>query len=175
MKNLLITGRPGCGKTTLIKKILERANLPIGGFYTEEIRERGARKGFRIITTAGKIGVLAHVDFTGEPRVGKYGVNLKDFEKIAVLSMLDGLKKKKPIVVDEIGRMELFSEEFRRVLTRSLDARIVIGTILMKYHEFADRIRERADVEVLLLTPDNEAEILNKVLASLNDKKSTGL
>jgi len=104
--------------------------------------------------------------------VGKYGVNLKDFEKIAVLSMLEGLKKKKPIVVDEIGRMELFSEEFRRVLTRALDERIVIGTILMKSHEFADRIRERADVEVLLLTPDNEAEILNKVLASLNEKKS---
>jgi len=66
MKNLLITGRPGCGKTTLIKKILEGANLPIGGFYTEEIRERGARKGFRILTAEGKTGVLAHADFKGE-------------------------------------------------------------------------------------------------------------
>ena len=40
MKNILLTGRPGCGKTTLIKRVVEELALPAGGFYTEEIRQR---------------------------------------------------------------------------------------------------------------------------------------
>ena len=41
-KNLLITGLPGVGKTTLVKKLSEalKSLYPVG-FYTEEIRERG--------------------------------------------------------------------------------------------------------------------------------------
>jgi len=45
-KNIIITGLPGVGKTTLIKGILHeiRSLNPIG-FYTEEIREKGIRTG----------------------------------------------------------------------------------------------------------------------------------
>lgn len=40
-KNVLFTGLPGVGKTTLMKKLIEALNLfnPVG-FYTEEIREK---------------------------------------------------------------------------------------------------------------------------------------
>jgi nucleoside-triphosphatase THEP1 len=49
-ERVLLTGRPGCGKTTLIKRIVKQVARPAGGFYTEEIRERGRRVGFRMIT-----------------------------------------------------------------------------------------------------------------------------
>ncbi|MCJ7744781.1 MAG: nucleoside-triphosphatase, partial [Actinobacteria bacterium] len=39
-KNLLLTGRPGCGKTTVIRKALE-GRTGAGGFFTEEIRTGG--------------------------------------------------------------------------------------------------------------------------------------
>lgn len=68
-KNILITGPPGCGKTTVIMKAAALLQgRRIAGFYTEEIRENHSRLGFRIITFSGTHGVLAHVGFTGVPR-----------------------------------------------------------------------------------------------------------
>ena len=50
-KNLLITGLPGVGKTTLIKKVWEELrHLHPVGFYTAEIREEVLRKGFELVS-----------------------------------------------------------------------------------------------------------------------------
>jgi nucleoside-triphosphatase len=167
--NLLILGKPGIGKTTLIKEVVKRASFPLEGFYTEEIRERGIRKGFKIITTSGETGMLAHVNFRSEFKVGKYGVNLEEFERVAVSSMLKGLKTNKPIIVDEVGRMELFSTRFRNSLIKALDKQLVIGTIGAKPHPFADRIKERKDVKLLPLTLKNKEEIIKKALKSIKE------
>jgi nucleoside-triphosphatase len=76
---ILLTGLPGCGKTTLIRKVISRSSTPTGGFYTQESREpyynpaNGIRKGFEIITLDGRRGILAHVDIHDPMRVGKYG------------------------------------------------------------------------------------------------------
>ena len=44
-KNILITGLPGVGKTTLIKKLTEALkDFDPVGFYTEEIREGWERR-----------------------------------------------------------------------------------------------------------------------------------
>jgi nucleoside-triphosphatase len=165
--NLLILGKAGIGKTTLIKEVVRRANFPLEGFYTEEIRERGIRKGFKIITTSGKTGMLAHVNFRSEFKVGRYGVNLEEFERVAVSSLLKGLEANKPIIVDEVGRMELFSAEFRDSLTKGLDKQLVIGTIGAKPHPFADKIKQRKDVKLLPLTLKNREEIIEKALSSI--------
>ncbi|PYK36728.1 MAG: hypothetical protein DME60_13840, partial [Verrucomicrobia bacterium] len=41
-EKVLLTGRPGCGKTTLIKRVVSNLARRAGGFYTEEIRQRVA-------------------------------------------------------------------------------------------------------------------------------------
>ena len=82
MKNILLTGRPGCGKTTLIKRVVEELALPAGGFYTEEIRQRGERVGFKIITLSGEEAVFADVDFRTPQRLGKYGLDLAALETV---------------------------------------------------------------------------------------------
>ncbi|NIL95683.1 MAG: hypothetical protein GTO53_00565, partial [Planctomycetales bacterium] len=33
---ILLTGRPGCGKTTVIRKTISKLTCTAGGFYTEE-------------------------------------------------------------------------------------------------------------------------------------------
>ncbi|MFZ1060598.1 MAG: nucleoside-triphosphatase, partial [Candidatus Rokuibacteriota bacterium] len=45
---LLITGNPGSGKTTVIRRVAAAlSGRRLGGFYTEEIRVGGERRGFR--------------------------------------------------------------------------------------------------------------------------------
>jgi nucleoside-triphosphatase len=87
-KNILFTGVPGIGKSTIIEKIVQRINRSKTGFYTREIRASGRRVGFAITTLDGKHGTLAHIDIPGRIRVGRYGVNLPDIDLIAVPSMI---------------------------------------------------------------------------------------
>ena len=67
-----MTGLPGVGKTTLIKKISEALEVfRPAGFYTEEIREKGLRKGFALVSLDGRRGMLSHIDLRSSHRVGK--------------------------------------------------------------------------------------------------------
>ena len=59
----LLTGRPGTGKTSIIKQVAADPRIKADGFFTEEIRERGTRVGFRLVTLDGLETVLAHVNF----------------------------------------------------------------------------------------------------------------
>jgi nucleoside-triphosphatase len=88
-KKFLITGRPGAGKTTLIKKAagMLQPFHPVG-FYTEEIREQGVRVGFQLVSLDGQTRVISHVGIPGPFRVGKYGVDIEGFERFLVLSPL---------------------------------------------------------------------------------------
>ena len=164
IKNIFITGRPGCGKTTLIKEILEELKLNAGGFYTLEIQDNGVRKGFKIITLEGKKGILAHQNIKSSYRVSKYGVNMKDLEGIGVKSILDALKENKIVVIDEIGKMELFSEKFKKIVEIALDSKNkVLGTIKMTRDIFTDKIRKRADTKIFYLTRGNFQKVKEKI------------
>ena len=49
LHRILLTGPPGCGKTTAVRRIVGTLQgAKVAGFYTEEIREAGQRKGFRM-------------------------------------------------------------------------------------------------------------------------------
>jgi nucleoside-triphosphatase len=156
MKNLLFTGKPGIGKTTLVKNIIKNISINSYGFYTEEIREKGKRVGFKIVDLQGKEGVLAHVKIKTKIKVSKYGVNLKVLEKIAIPAMEKGMKEGGVIIIDEIGKMELYSINFRKTLFQVLSSSVpVIGTILQKYHPVGEEIKRRQDVKVIEITEKN--------------------
>ena len=87
-KNILVTGPPRCGKSTVIEETVRRLKRPLTGFFTREIKERGRRRGFMIVTMAGLEGILAHDNISGQARVGKYRVNLNDLDRVAVPSMI---------------------------------------------------------------------------------------
>ncbi|GAI16598.1 unnamed protein product [marine sediment metagenome] len=156
-KNILFTGRPGVGKTTVIMKLISGLK-EVGGFYTEEIRQQGERKGFRIITLRGKKGILAHKALNSPYRVGKYGVNIEDLENIAgrSISLAVNDDKKKIILIDEIGRMELYSPKFQEAVIKALDSsKRVIGTLQERHNKFIDAIRKREDVKLIEVTLEN--------------------
>lgn len=167
-KNILITGLPGVGKTTLIKNIVEvLKDLRPVGFYTAEIREEGVRKGFELISLDGRKGLLSHTDIQSPHRVGKYKVDVKGFEDF--LSSLPILKPStRLIVIDEIGKMECYSDPFKNLLKEILDSeRWVIATIALKGSGMIEEIKKRKDVKLFEITQRNRnsllADILNEV------------
>jgi nucleoside-triphosphatase len=172
-KNVLVTGRPGVGKTTLIQRVLEALTIDAGGFYTHEIRDGGRRVGFAITDLRGASGVLAHVDHRGGYRVGKYGVNREDLERIGVPAIREAIHGARLVVMDEIGRMELCSEAFRDAVTEALGSAVpVLGTIQDRRNAFLDAVRARADVEIVRVDESNRdrlADDLVERVRSLTD------
>jgi len=138
-----------------------------GGFSTREIRVKGRRVGFLVTDLhTGREGVLAHVNRKGSPRVSKYGVDVPEFERIGVEALHDALTRDGCIVIDEIGKMELFSQAFQHAVTEVIDSdHPVLGTIARFRHPFLSTLRRRNDVEIIEVTTSNRDELPDQLLA----------
>jgi len=168
-KNILLTGRPRVGKSTLIRKVVERLKelgyKNIGGFYTLEVCKEGERAGFSINTLNGKTGRLAEAGFESRFRLGRYGIDMESFEGVAVKALADAIDKADLIAIDEIGLMELKSRRFRELLIKALDSpKPVIATIMRSRYEFVDRIKEREDTETMVVRVENRDGLLGEVV-----------
>jgi len=162
---LLLTGQPGTGKTALIKEALARTKVKGGGFYTEEIRTGGIRQGFRIVTLGGQEAILAHVNISSPYQVSKYRVDTDALDRLGVSALSQALKESDLIVIDEIGKMELLSPQFKEAVMQALDSgKKVLGTIMLNPHPFADETKRHPEVEILLVTRDNRPQVMNRVL-----------
>jgi nucleoside-triphosphatase len=172
-KNILITGPPGCGKSTLIERVISRLERPLTGFFTREIKGEGRRIGFSINTLDGREGILAHQNIKSQFKVGKYGVNLKDIDSIAVPSMIPA-RNGEIIVIDEIGRMESCSRLFRRTLAKLLDEpNCIIRSVAQTGDLFIQKIKGRADVILIALTSQNRDTKAQKILELLRNHLDT--
>lgn len=154
---LLCTGQPSCGKTTLVKKALDRIiewqdnrthAAVVSGFYTDEVLDaNGRRVGFDIVGIASKKrGILARKGGLPSscPKTGQYSVDVASFEDIA-LTELDTLQSSSSvkssgskeddtsqiIIIDEIGRMELHSNKCQAAVEKLLQHPniLVVGAI----------------------------------------------
>ncbi|MBU2599322.1 nucleoside-triphosphatase [bacterium] len=168
IKNVLITGWPGVGKTTLIKEIISEIKIIPAGFYTEEIRDEKVRIGFKIKNFKGEEGLLAHVNIKSNYRIGKYKVSGDDLVKIGLKDIYRGIKKKELIVIDEIGKMELLFLDFREAMILALaSSSKVLGSISLKDNKFTKEIKERNDVKVINLYRENYILVKDNVLKIL--------
>ncbi|XP_064174016.1 cancer-related nucleoside-triphosphatase isoform X1 [Anguilla rostrata] len=188
-KHIFLTGPPGVGKTTLVRKACEaltRSGETLDGFYTEEVREGGRRVGFDVVTLSGKRGHLSRVGESSghssgrrEYRVGQYVVDLPSFENLALplfrnVGVAVGRGKRPVFVIDEIGKMELFSQSFVRAVRQALDGNgcSILGTIPIpkgKPLGLVEEVRSRRDVKVFTVTKDNRDVILQDVVAAVQE------
>jgi len=163
-KRILLTGRPGCGKTTLIKRIVSDLALPVGGFYTQEIRKRGQRVGFKLITLDGKEAAFADVHFKTSERVGKYGLDLAKLETVGVAAVREATQARQLVIIDEIGPMEIRSSSFRDAVNEAFESSVsILATIVSRSLPFTDAIKKRSDVCLVEVYPENRKQLLEEI------------
>jgi len=164
----LLTGKPGTGKTSLIKQAIARLRGKAGGFYTEEIRRGGVREGFRLVTLDGQETILAHINIHSPHRVGKYGVDIDSLDRVGVSALNQAAEECNLVVVDEIGKMELFSADFREAIWQIINSgKKVLGTIMFKANPWADRIKRQPQVNLVEVTRANRYRVLEELLVWL--------
>jgi len=164
--NIFLTGAPSAGKTTVIKKVIEGLKCPANGFYTEEEKQNGKRVGFLMLTLNGQSGYLAHQDIVSDFHIRRYGISMDNIEQIAVPAIIpvgDHI-----IILDEIGKMECFSEKFRQAAVDALDApNRVVGTITLGGNDYIRTIKDREDIEILEVTLDNRDRLPGLILKEI--------
>ncbi|MFQ6015063.1 MAG: NTPase [Anaerolineae bacterium] len=167
---VLLTGRPGVGKTTIVKEIVRRLPGRANGFYTAEIRHGGRRQGFRIITLDGEEAILAHVDIRSPHRVSKYGVDVEALDSVGVAALRRAMDQADYVVIDEIGKMELCSNQFKQAVREAIAGEHpVLGTIMLSSHPWADAIKANEQVRVIDVTPKNRDRLVEQVLRLFKD------
>lgn len=159
---LLLTGVPGVGKTTVIRKAAEAlGDLRVGGFYTQEIREGGARKGFSLATFDGREAVMAHLDFPKERQVGRYGVDVGTIDRVieGALPTDERRSGDDPFdlyIIDEIGKMECMSPRFVSTMRRLFDSgKPIVATIAQRGTGFIAEVKGREDAQLWRVRRDN--------------------
>ena len=123
--HILITGPPGIGKTTIVKKLANVLNGQVTGFYTEEIRgSNGTRLGFDVISIeddSKRKSLARELSDQMGPKVGKYTVILSDFESVAIPCLKRAISEENITIIDEIGKKLVYMQViYRSILYSSI-------------------------------------------------------
>lgn len=168
---LLLTGHPGCGKTTAVREVVRRleGRVAMNGFWTEEVRDGGRRIGFDGVTLAGERFALARL--TGETPfvLGPYHVFVEGLERVGLpaLEPGDGL-----VILDEIGKMESFSVAFReRVEGILAGPSALLGTVALRGVGLVKKIRQDPRVSLVQMTPRSRSAIVDELLRRLESAR----
>jgi len=162
-KNIILTGPPKSGKTTLVENLIDPFTNK-QGFLTKEVVEKDrGRVGFEAVAADGKRTIIAHVNIKSPYRVGKYGVDIKALEKI--LSGLFDFQDGDLLYIDEIGQMELFSSVFKKLVLKYLNSpNLFIATLTRTYSDkFTRMIKKRNDMLIFKLAPEKREHVYNKI------------
>jgi len=167
---ILLTGLPGCGKITAVMKIIDALGCEkVAGFYTQEIRQNNVRKGFCWKRLDSAEGILAHVDIKGRFKVGKYGVNVVGFEE-SVVPVLDAERTEAELfVIDEIGKMECFSEKFISAVRRLFASeKSVLATVAQKGAGLISEVKNYPNTRLFNLTRASREKAVAEILQILS-------
>lgn len=167
-RRIFLSGPPGCGKTTAVRKVADILGGAARGFYTLEVRDANRRRiGFRVVPLDGDSGELAAKGAGPGPRVGSYRVNVESFERVALPSL--EVAEDRIVIIDEIGKMECFSEKFVRRVREIFQADSgVLATVPSRGGgELLEEIRRMSDAETYTLTPENRDVLPAQIAAIL--------
>lgn len=175
---LLLNGPPKVGKTVVMRRLVEllrERRAVVGGFVTDEMRERDRRVGFVVRDVAGSEAILAHQDFQTGVQVGRFGVDVAAFERVALPALHRAQGSGGVVIIDELGRMELASAPFVEAVDALFAGRLpVVATVHVYEHPVTDALKVRADVQHVAVTEANRDELPAQLLRQLMHSAGLG-
>ena len=171
-KNLLLTGAPGCGKTTVLRRVAERlGDLRLAGFLTLELREHGQRVGFEAIDLNGQRAILAHVRSRAPTRVGRYGVEPERLIPLVEENLVRPAGSVDIFLIDEIGKMECYCPAFVAAVRQVLEGPVpVLASIALKGGGFIAEVKARPDVRIIEVVRGNRDELPERLAEWLGER-----
>jgi nucleoside-triphosphatase len=159
---LLLTGVPGIGMTTAVRRVGERlAGRKLGGFFTDEIRVDGVRQGFRISTFDGREDIFAHRDIESPVRVGGYGIDVGVLDRVADRAFVGS----DLYLVDEIGKMECCSERLvSAIRTLVASTATVVATVSLKADGLVEEIKKLPNAPIWKVTRETRDGLPDRIL-----------
>lgn len=149
MKNIFLTGISGCGKTTLINKILDDLNIKYSGYRTKPYYIKDLNKGFYMEGYIKSTNNFSPISIKFENK--KPIPILETFEVLGCEILRESINdlNSKLILMDEIGVLEDKALNFKNEIIRSIESqKIVLGVIKKKDNEFLNYLKERKDIVV---------------------------
>ena len=173
-KNLLLTGAPGCGKTTVLEQVLERrGDLRLAGFLTVALREHGQRVGFEAVGLGGRRAILAHIRIRSPVSVGRYGVDPGCLVCLIEAELVRPPETVDAFLIDEIGKMECRCPRFVASMRKLLDGPVpVVATISLWGGGFIAEVKQRPDVQVVEVTQVNRQDLPEQITAWVKQRTS---
>ncbi|MFX1425723.1 MAG: nucleoside-triphosphatase [Promethearchaeota archaeon] len=169
---ILITGPPRSGKSTLITRLIDyfsKKQITIYGFLTPEVRKGKHRIGFDIedISTKERKKLARINQSNSDYRLGKYSVSMIGLQWI--ISKMEDIRftKEDLLIIDEIGKMELFSKKFQDFILYvfSSDLTIVATVGLKIKHPIKDHLLRMPDVNLFTLDHKNFQNIFQEIIS----------
>ena len=166
---LLLTGVPGCGKTTVITRLAELASHKrLAGFVTEEILNSGQRTGFQAKTFRGEEALLSSSHHKSWVSVGRYGVDVRSFEQLVLPELERDPNTVDLFLVDEIGKMECVCPGFVASMQRVLELNVpLIATVSQQGKGLVQDVKNRPDVQIITVTAENREQLPQTLLDRL--------
>jgi nucleoside-triphosphatase len=166
-KSLLLTGSPGCGKTTVLERVLAHlGDLRLAGFLTRELREQGQRVGFEAIGLGGHRVILAHVRYRSLVTVGRYGVEPERLIPLINEEMVRPPGTVDAYLIDEIGKMECHCQKFTEAIRRLLEGPVpLVATIALRGGGLIGEVKKRPNVQIVEVTRANRQTLPGQIAA----------
>ena len=165
-----ITGLPNTGKTQLLMKIidmLEAEEMIVGGMITEAIIFKNKKVGFYVIDwLTKKKRKFAHENIESNIHVENYGVDMRALDAVGVKAIKTAIDEADVIIIDEVGKLEVESPGFVKVVNDALDSdKPIILTLHKKSRNpLLQDIRRRDDLRILEVTPVNRNLLPYKIM-----------
>ena len=169
IRHIFLTGEKQVGKSTLWKKVLERAGIHPSGFQTLEYLVNGSFRGYRL-HGLGRVPEQFGNDVPISVFLRrKLHLPVTDSFNIFGTALLRlALEDGGFVLMDELGIFERDAADFRQAVLDCLDGSCHVLGVLQKADDpFLEAILNRPDVRVFTVTKENRDELVEPLLEAL--------
>jgi len=166
---ILLSGKPGVGKSTIIEKFITDYNGLMSWVVTKEIRDsKGKRVGFKAINFLNEEGIISHkFNIQSNIIIGANRVDLLKIDQLFTRTLSSSHGNSNDLtIIDEIGPIQLLSKKF----IQQLDRLFTSGSNLLTTIHFNDNRVEKYKKNpktILFEVSEENREILPVVLLDI--------